>query len=242
MCYHVEVYLNKKELERYYEIESEEKTYDWDIPAFHLSGFAFPKLPIIINEEKRSILVAQWGLIPSWIKDEEAAKSIRMKTLNARAESLDQKPSYQSSFRSRRCLFPCTGFYEWQTKGKQKIPHYIHLQSGEPFSIAGIYDQWLNEHTGELIDTFSLITVEANPLMAEIHNSKKRMPAILPNNIMYDWIDNSFPSEKLQSMLKPYQDDMEAYTISKIITSGGNANVAEVKTPFNYNPQQNLFG
>ena len=102
-----------------------------------------------------------------------------IKTFNARSESIDKKPSFSSSFRSKRCIIPVKGFFEWQHVGNEKIPWYIYHSENEILSIAGLYDEWIENNTGEVFSTFSIITTDANDLMAEIHNSAKRMPAIL---------------------------------------------------------------
>jgi putative SOS response-associated peptidase YedK len=119
--------------------------------------------------------------LPSWSNDQK----FRINTLNARIETLSEKPSYKS-YLNNRCLILVDAFYEWKwldEKGKTKKQYEITLQDNSPFAIAGIYNTWTNKLTGEILNTYSIITTEAKELMAEIHNTKKRMPVILtPNN------------------------------------------------------------
>ena len=201
-------------------------------PQHHVSGFNFPKMPVVLHREAGPELdYFYWGLIPRWAKNEEFAKGIRSKTLNARSETITEKPSFRSAVKTNRCLIPATGFYEWHTtSAKLKIPHYIYLESKEPFAFAGIYEEWLNHATGELVPTYSIITTAANPMMAHIHNSKGRMPVILPKAQENLWIDPSIPVSDAVSLLQPLDEaEMAAHTISKLITTrGANTNVPEV--------------
>ena len=142
-------------------------------------------------------------MIPSWTKSIDDANVIRYKTFNARSESIDTKPSFSSSFKTRRCIIPVRGFFEWQHVGNEKIPWYIFHEANEILSLAGLFDEWVENRTGEVFNTFSIITTSANDLMAEIHNSKKRMPAILDKSAESLWIDLSASSADLMSLLKP---------------------------------------
>lgn len=152
----------------------------------YINGFSFPKTPIIANNKISMIQHYQWGLIPSWAKDD----SIKKFTLNAKIETLKEKPSFRNSI-NNRCLVIADGYYEWQwldSKGKKKQQYLITLPNGELFAFAGIWSEWVNKETGEIIKSYSIITTEANQLMREIHNSKKRMPVILTKNNENDWL------------------------------------------------------
>ncbi|TNE69285.1 SOS response-associated peptidase [bacterium] len=143
------------------------------------NGFLFPEALVITDKERAVLQTYTWGLIPYWAKD----KSIREYTLNARVESLHEKPSFRDVI-TNRCIIPATGFNEWQwldSKGKKKQKYFITVKDVELFSFAGLYSQWIDHGNGEILDTFTIITQPANTLMEEIHNSKKRMPAILSN-------------------------------------------------------------
>src|SRR5690554_664249 len=151
-----------------------------------VSGFAHPKLPVIKNE---SVEISEWGLIPSFAANDEKAKEIASMTLNARSDTIHQKPSFKNSIITNRCILPLDGFYEWQHNGINKQPYYIYPTDETVFYLGCIFNRWVNRQTGELRDTFSIITTDANPLMATIHNSKKRMPLILPKSSIEAWTD-----------------------------------------------------
>ncbi|MEN8124913.1 MAG: SOS response-associated peptidase [Bacteroidota bacterium] len=151
-----------------------------------INGFSFPKTPIITNNDTSLIQHFQWGLIPFWAKDD----TIKKYTLNAKIETLHEKPSFRDSV-NNRCLIIANGFYEWQwldTKGKNKQRFLITLTNNELFAFAGIWTEWVNKETGEIINSYSMITTQANELMSKIHNTKKRMPVILSKDNENDWL------------------------------------------------------
>ena len=155
----------------------------------------------------------KWGLIPSWAKDHKIGNRL----INARGETLAEKPSFRTAFKRRRCLIPATGFYEWQRNpdGKTKTPMYIALKSGAPFAFAGLWESW-HSPEGQHIQSCTIITTEPNGLMAPIHN---RMPVILPANAYDLWLD---PAERtdLQALLLPYSaQEMTAYPVSTLVNS-----------------------
>ena len=171
------------------------------------------------------------------------ANKIRFKTFNARSESIEDKPSFSESFRSKRCIIPVKGFYEWQHVGKQKIPWYIYHAGNEILSVAGLYNEWVESKSGETLNTFTIVTTDANDLMAEIHNSAKRMPVIFDKNDEKKWIDVSVPPEEALSLLKPCPSELlKAHTISNLINDkSANRNTPEVIRPYNYNLGNRLF-
>jgi len=151
-----------------------------------INGFSFPRTPIITNGDTSIIQHFQWGLIPFWAKDE----TIKKYTLNAKIETLHEKPSFRGAVKNR-CLIIADGFYEWQwldTKGRNKQRYLIKLNNDELFAFAGIWSEWINKEKGEIINSYSIITTQANELMSKIHNTKKRMPVILSKNNEKDWL------------------------------------------------------
>src|SRR5262245_39792624 len=126
------------------------------------------QLPIYrVHRERGPELVRlRWGLIPYWAKD----ISIGVKTINARAESIDEKPAFKEAFRRRRCLVPMAGFYEWQKTPAGKIPHFVCPLNGELFTVAGLYERWRPKEGGETIETFTIVTTEANEAVAKLHD------------------------------------------------------------------------
>ncbi len=157
-----------------------------------------------------------WGLIPSWAKD----PSIGARMINARAETLAEKPSFRAAYKYRRCLIFANGFYEWQVRPgiKVKVPHFIHLKSGASFAFAGLWEHWQSPDGAE-IRSAAVVTTEPNELMSSIHN---RMPVILPAAAQAQWLDPA-PRSDLQGLLVPYPTaEMEAYPVSTLVNSPAN--------------------
>jgi putative SOS response-associated peptidase YedK len=173
-------------------------------------------LPVITNQAPRELSWFRWGLVPFWAKD----ASIGNKLINARAESLDTKPSFRNAFRNRRCLVPADAFYEWKKVpgGKTKIPYRISIKNQPLFSMAGIWEQWKNP-AGELLQSFSIVTTEANELVAALHN---RMPVILAPEAELLWLSD-LKKDELLALLQPFDADaMEAYPVSTLLNSPRN--------------------
>jgi len=194
------------------------------------------------REDQEGIDLLHWGLIPFWVKDSRAAAEIRFKTFNARAETLLSKPAFRTAARSKRCLVLVRGFYEWQHRGKDKIPYFIYLKDQQPLAMAGIYDDWTDRETGEWLQSCTVITTDANPIMEKIHNSKKRMPAILSRDSENAWIDPDLPAEQAMKCLQPLDESkMNAHTISKLISKRGvEKNVPELVAPYAYDSDRLL--
>ncbi len=146
----------------------------------------------------REMALLRWGLVPSWAKD----LSIGNRMINARAETVATKPSFRSALKRRRCLVPTDGYYEWKKTGKAKQPYYIRLSDEKPFAMAGLWERWTDE-AGETLETFTIITTDANAATREIHD---RMPVILPPADYARWLDSECErSDLLQPLLKPYE-------------------------------------
>lgn len=175
------------------------------------------QLPVILNTEPGQIQLLQWGLVPGWVKDLKAAP----KPINARAETLADKPSFQQLLQRRRCLVPADSFYEWQVTAAGKVPHRILLQNEEPFAFAGLWDEWVDRQTGEVRPTFTIITTDPNELMASIHN---RMPVILQGrDAELAWLDDAVSLPRHQQLLLPYPADlMRAYPVTTRVNSPAN--------------------
>ncbi len=233
MCYTIEINLSKHALENRFGVKSRPRDFT---PRYVVSAFSMPEIPVIAGEEEKVIDFFRWGLIPSWTRDEQSAKEIRLKTFNARAETIAEKPAFRDAFRKRRCLVLVHGFFEWHEWNKKKYPFYIRLRNNEPFALAGIYDQWLNKETGELITSVSIVTTEANSIMQKIHNTKKRMPVILPKSKEFEWIDQTVPAEKAGEMLKPFDPSgMDAHAIAPINPARGDQYLSDdVLNPYQY--------
>ena len=185
-------------------------------PRFNIA----PTQPILVipNDGKMTANFFVWGLIPSWAKD----PSIGSRLINARAETLSEKPSFRSGFKYHRCLVLADGFYEWkqQPGTKNKIPHFIRLKSGNPFAFAGLWDTWQSPDGGQ-INSATIITTEPNSLMSALHN---RMPVILPQDAYAQWLDPAVRDpESLKNLLIPYPSEkMTAHPVSILVNSPAN--------------------
>jgi len=170
-------------------------------------------VPVILHKGSNHLAFFKWGLIPYWAKD----PSIGHKLINARAETVDEKPSFKTCLQRRRCLIVADGFYEWKKEGATKRPHRITLKDQELFGFAGLWDTWKSP-TGELVNSCTIITTTPNELMETIHN---RMPVILPRDVESVWLDQSITEcTFLKSLLTPYPaDQMIAYEVSPFINS-----------------------
>jgi putative SOS response-associated peptidase YedK len=236
MCYYIEIKKTSLSVfEKYLKKQDRIRPEQLKLDIYVASGFSHPEFSVITANSVEPIQQMYWGLIPAWVKSEAQAKEMQDFTLNAKSETVFEKPSFRS-IGTKRCLLPATGFFEWRTVGKNKYPYYIHLKNDSPFCFGCLYDEWVNTDTGEIIKGFSVLTQAANPLMAKIHNTKYRMPFIVPPAKMDSWIDPEISKEQIQDLFKPLDEvHMEAYTISKRITSRkDNPNVPEVSEPFEY--------
>lgn len=204
-------------------------------PVHHASGFNYPAMPVVTANPEPTVQLFRWGLIPRWTSDQTQADKMRGMTLNARSETIFEKPSFRGSVRFQRCLVPADGFFEWQTIGEKKIPWFIRLKNQELFSFGGLWEKW-NSPEGIILFTFSIVTTDANPMMAEIHNSKKRMPLIFHPDEEKRWLDRSLSIEQIKELMVPFpESEMSAWTISKMITARGvNTNTPEVKKPYSW--------
>jgi putative SOS response-associated peptidase YedK len=241
MCFTVNVNLIKEELENRYGATLIDP--DKYRPSYYYHAFGLPSLPAICSSDPKSIKMLKWGLIPTWTKDADEANIIRYKTFNARSESIDKKPSFSASFRSKRCIIPVKGFYEWQHVGKEKIPWYIYRADNDILSLAGIYEDWVESRSGEVYSTFSIVTSEANELMAQIHNSGKRMPVILDPSVESDWVSMSVSADEALKLLIPSSPDiLKAHTIGPLINSRtADRNSADLIKPYKYYSDNLLF-
>jgi putative SOS response-associated peptidase YedK len=136
------------------------------------------------SNKQRELTMLRWGLVPFWAKD----PAIGNRMINARAETVAEKPSYRAAFKHRRCVVLADGFYEWHRDGDVKIPHFISLLSGEPFGLAALWESWTDKDSGESLNTTTLITTAANEFMQPLHH---RMPVILNPDTANDWMSGS---------------------------------------------------
>lgn len=167
---------------------------------------------VVREREAREAVFLKWGLVPRWARD----PGIGNKLINARAETVTEKPSFRDAFSRRRCLVPMEGFYEWARRGDSKRPFYFHMKDGEPFAVAGLWEAW--EGDGGVLETCTLLTTEANGLLSRYHD---RMPVILTPEHYDLWPDSNVRSnERLLPLLRPYApEEMTAYAVSTLVNS-----------------------
>jgi putative SOS response-associated peptidase YedK len=173
------------------------------------------EMPVILRKEKPEIALMRWGLVPRWTRD----PSVATKPINARAESIAEKPIFHPLVKTGRCLVPASGFFEWKKEGKQKIPFYFTLP-GEPlFAFAGLYDTW-QAPDGTQLMTYTIITCDANPLIAEVHD---RMPVILTRENEERWLSQDPPAPTdLARILAPYPASaMAKVAVSDLVNRPG---------------------
>lgn len=185
-------------------------------PRFNIA----PTQPVLAipNDGRRAADFFVWGLIPSWAKD----PSIGNRLINARGETLAEKPAFRGGYKHKRCLIPADGFYEWRAQrgSKTKTPHFIHLKTGEPFAFAGLWDEW-HSPDGSAIRSCTIVTTTPNALMVPIHN---RMPVMLEPRDYAEWLDTATRTpESLNHLLRPFPAKlMEAHPVSTLVNSPAN--------------------
>ena len=213
MCGRYRLSRRKQLIEEYFETENE---VDWE-PRYNIA----PSQPVgIIRQDPsrpaRHFSLARWGLIPSWAAD----ASIGFKTINARAETVANKPAFRDAFVSRRCLLPADGFFEWSRRGKEKQPFHFGMQDDSLFAFAGLWDRW-RDPTATVIESCSILTTTPNSLLADVHD---RMPVILPPENYDLWLDPSFKDVKaLAGLLAPFDAaKMRSFPVSRRINAVAN--------------------
>ncbi len=171
-------------------------------------------IPVVRELKSRDVAMLRWGLVPFWAKDD----SIGYKLINARSETLLEKPSFKNAFSKRRCLILADGFYEWQqpgVKGAPKAPFRFTLKDAQPFAFAGLWESWRSPEN-EVIQSCTIITCKPNSLLAQIHN---RMPVILDHNNCWEWLADK-PENELSELLRPYPADaMRGYPVGQMVNN-----------------------
>jgi putative SOS response-associated peptidase YedK len=164
----------------------------------------------------RECAMVRWGLVPSWAKDEKMGARM----INARGETVAEKPSFRSAVKSRRCLIPADGFYEWVRTGDGKQPHFVHFSDGRVFAFAGLWERW-DKGEGEPLETCTIITTTPNDLLADLHD---RMPVILPADHFTEWLETQpLAPDRLQDLLVPHPPEgMEAFAVSTYVNKPAN--------------------
>ncbi|PMB48316.1 hypothetical protein CEN41_01935 [Fischerella thermalis CCMEE 5330] len=190
-------------------------------------------IPVITNQSPRALTFVTWGLIPSWAKDTSMAAQL----MNARAETLTEKPSFRSAYKHRRCLVPADGFYEWMKDGKAKRPQYIYRRDRALFAFAGLWERW-NSPDGSEILSATIITTEPNATIAPLHH---RMAVILEPSDYGTWLDTNAEPAVLQALLRPAPDDLLTYHEVSPAVNNARHDSPDMIEPIKPISQQRLF-
>lgn len=192
-------------------------------------------LPVIRRRPsgERVIHALRWGLLPSWAKDE----TIAARLINARAETLSEKPAFRAAYRARRCIVPADGFYEWAKRPDGKQPYFIHAPDGTVLAFAGLWERWIRPADAEVIDSFTILTTEANPRIQPLHD---RMPVILAPEVVDVWLDRATDPARLSELLTPFPEERLAmHPVSRAVGNVRNEGpelIAQVSDPSSAHP------
>ncbi|MCH2022639.1 MAG: SOS response-associated peptidase [Saprospiraceae bacterium] len=204
---------------------------------YHVNGFTHPSLLVFCNKNNQLGLDQfSWGLIPHWVATESQAKSISNKTINARGETIFQKPSFRDAAIGHRIVIPLNGFYEHHHKKGKKLPYFIKSQDGRRLMLAGIASEWLDGNAS-IIKTFSIVTCSANDTMTFIHNNPKlkapRMPLILDDENLNTWIYGT--EEEVKRLIRPNSNiKLDYYTVRPIRGKNYKGNIASIQEKYNF--------
>jgi putative SOS response-associated peptidase YedK len=185
-------------------------------PRYNLA----PSQPVLAaragGQDRPELAVLRWGLVPHWSKGPDA----RYRMINARAETVHERPAYRAAFRYRRCLIPCEGFYEWRSEGGAKQPYFIRMNDARPFALAGLWEQW-QDPSRDTLESCAIVVTEANWVLSPIHD---RMPVILPTDHWERWLDRSNQDVGwLRSIMQPFPaEPMEAFPVSRRVNDANN--------------------
>jgi len=184
-----------------------------------------PTQPIAIvrmTEGKRHFALVRWGLIPAWVKDPRAFSLL----INARAESVNEKPAFRNAMKYRRCLVPADGFYEWKREGEKKRPYFVRRRDGAPIAFAGLWENWMGPN-GEEVESAAIVTTTASRSIAHIHD---RMPVIVPPEAFDFWLDPKVDAQTAAAVLTPAPDaQIEAYEVSSAVNRTANDSAALIE-------------
>jgi putative SOS response-associated peptidase YedK len=218
-------------------------------PYFHVSGYAHPKLLVFTDDKPYEPQMMTWGFIPYWAKSAEDAKKLYNQTLNARGETIFEKPAFRASAKSRRCLIYLDAFYEHHHANKRTYPFRIFSSDSTPLAVAGLWDEWVDKETGEVLRTVTIVTTTGNALMSRIHNNPKaemgpRMPVILPRGRQNDWLipcKNDEDKKRLRALIKPYEGELKAYPVAQLIGKNAVGNVPKARNEVLYEELADLL-
>jgi len=210
---------------------------------YHVSGYSHPELMVYTSDDPFRPIPMKWGLIPHWTKSLKDGLKFWNNTLNCRSETMFEKASFRSSAYKQRCLISVDGFYEHHHSNGKTYPFHIGMANKQPFYLGGLWSEWLDKETGELIKTFTIITTKGNALMQKIHNNPKlqeaRMPLILAEEVADKWLDSNLSKAEVQALMLPFDTgQMHAYTVGKLRGKNYIGNIEAVKEEVVYGEVQ----
>lgn len=212
-------------------------------PLYHVNGYAHPPLLVFTNDAPLEPQAFVWGLIPYWMKTAEDAKKIWNQTLNAKGETIFEKPSFRVPAKQKRCLIFLDGFYEYHHVGNKTVPYRIFRKDGEPLTVAGLWDEWTDTATGEIVKTVTIVTTVGNGMMAQIHNNPKadmgpRMPVLLKKEEHDQWLmacKTDADKAHLQSLIRPFPDgELAAHPVGRLRGKEAVGNTPGALLPVSY--------
>ncbi|MEM7186601.1 MAG: SOS response-associated peptidase [Bacteroidota bacterium] len=213
-----------------------------DLPLHHASGFSHPEVLIYTGRSPQFPEVATWGLVPHWVRDSEQQKKLWNNTLNARGETIFEKPSFRTAALNNRCILYVDGFYEHHHFEGKTYPFFIQHKTKQPLALAGLWSEWRDPDTGGVINTFTIVTTKGNDLMAKVHNNPKlkepRMPLILPSEMEDRWLETTgeeLDIERAEALIQSYPAAaLQVHTVRRLRGKEYPGNVEEISEPFVY--------
>jgi putative SOS response-associated peptidase YedK len=208
------------------------------VGLFHAHGFQHPKLALFDwQNNAMNIELGRWGLVPHWVKDNEQAKQIRSKTLNARGESIFEKPSFRDAAKKGRCIIPLDGFFEHHHKNGRTFPYFIQHKDRKSLLVGGLQSSWLDPINEEIMCTVTIVTTPGNKLMSQIHNNPRlegpRMPLILESEDAEQWLKGS--EKEVRELIKPnIKQKLESYSVRPLRGNNYIGNCEEVQDAYEY--------
>ena len=217
-----------------------------DLPLHHASGFTHPEVLIYTNEDPFYPRVATWGFVPHWVRNVQQQQKIWNSTLNARGETIFEKPAFRYAARENRCIIYVDGFYEHHHDKNEAYPFYIQQKSKQPLALAGLWSQWTNPDNGGVLISFSIVTTVGNIMMTKIHNNPKlagpRMPLVLLEEKESMWLGQKEEVEKtINSLIKACPEDaLMAYPVGKLRGKDYVGNVPSASDEVQYNGLESI--
>ena len=213
-----------------------------DLPIHHASGFSHPKLLIYTDRSPDFPEVSSWGLVPHWVKDRIQLNKLWNNTLNARGETIFEKPSFREAAKNSRCIIYVDGFYEHHHYNGKTYPFFIQLKNQIPMALAGLWSEWYDGETKTMLNSFSIVTTTGNSLLAKIHNNPKlkgpRMPVILPSKLEEQWLNpirDELDQKQLETLITAFpEDELKTYTVGRLRGKEYRGNIPEISNEVVY--------